>query len=126
MKNVKFDLRTFLARRKTTLSKLMQSKGITASELNAWCNENNLTAPDAELLATLKVKKALPAAKPKAAKKKVSKKKTSKKKVQAKKTATTSQAPVAMPAVESKEADTQDTPAVPAPNVSKTASTRIS
>lgn len=136
MKKAKLDLRTLLARRKTTLSKLMQSKGLsTTQELNAWCDDNNLTAPDGELLATLGAKPAaVKATKPAApAKKRTTKKKSSKKKAQAKKaptvvTETVAEAAVETPepVVESKEADTQDTPAAPAPTFSKTASTRIS
>jgi len=132
MKKAKLDLRTLLARRKTTLSKLMQSKGLsTTQELNAWCDDNNLTTPDGELLATLEAKPAaVKATKPAApAKKRTPRKKSSKKKAQAKKaptavTETTVETPE--PAVESKEADTQDTPVAPAPTFSKTASTRIS
>ena len=58
----------------------------------------------------------------------VPKKKVSKKKAQAKEDSVATppaHAPAAPPAVESKEADTQDVPKVPASSVSKTASTRI-
>ena len=129
MKKAKLDLRTLLARRKTTLARLMQSRGLnTTQELNSWCENNNISAPDAELLATVGVKKEAKVAKPKVAKKKTSKKKVSKKKVQAKEDSVATPpaaAPAAPPAVESKEADTQDVPKAPASSVSKTVSTRI-
>lgn len=129
MKKAKLDLRTLLARRKTTLARLMQSRGLnTTQELNSWCENNNISAPDAELLATVGVKKEPKVAKPKVAKKKTSKKKVSKKKAQVKEDSVATPpaaTPAAPPAVESKEADTQDVPKVPASSVSKTVSTRI-
>jgi hypothetical protein len=129
MKKAKLDLRTLLARRKTTLAGLMQSRGLnTTQELNSWCENNNISAPDAELLAAVGVKKEAKVAKPPAAKKKTSKKKVSKKKAQAKEDSVAAEpahAPAAPPAVESKEADTQGVPKVPASSVSKTVSTRI-